>query len=488
MNLSPRRRLFHRRSENNVYRMFAWAILIIAGLWIFYGVERGTVTPVGQPEPTPTRRAESYASEAQAHFTAGNLDAAITAYRNASKIDPSNAAVLAELARIQTYSSALKTTVEERREVLTEALRTIDQAKALAPDDSTVAAIRAFVLDWNSSRDISGERSADLLAEADQEALRALQLDNTNTLALVFYAEILIDQLKLPQAEQYMQLALGRGEDLMDLHRVYAYLLESEGLYSRAIEEYDRAIALAPKMTFLYVYAGANYRQLAFLNPIEEQQRALYEQAIEYFAAAVQINEEIGVKQPGPYLSIAKTYSQMGEFFIAGRNVQRALEFAPSDPDVYGQLGIIFQKSRNFEGAIPALRCAIRGCTAAESCDARGGCDEGDDGTAVVGMPLSQSTLVYYYSYASILAALSRPKANNCPEARLVMDEIRAGGFGSDTIVSQILAENENICRIVDAGGPLAVRTPTAEPGSDSLTPAATESMLEPTLTPTPTP
>ena len=52
-------------------------------------------------------------------------------------------------------------------------------------------------------------------------------------------------------------------------------------------------------------------------------------------------------------------------------NVQKALTFDPTSPDVYGQLGIIYFKGKNYEGAIPALKCAIYGCDAVESCAAR---------------------------------------------------------------------------------------------------------------------
>ena len=62
----------------------------------------------------------------------------------------------------------------------------------------------------------------------------------------------------------------------MDVHRVNAYVLESLGEYALAIEAYDRAIAITPNLTFLYMYAGANYRRLAFDSPNEDvQERAL---------------------------------------------------------------------------------------------------------------------------------------------------------------------------------------------------------------------
>jgi tetratricopeptide (TPR) repeat protein len=366
--------------------------------------------------------------------------------------------------------------------VLTDALASIDQAKALAPDDSTVAAIRAFVLDWNADDSISGDRAPALLTEAEQEAVRALQQDNTNVLALAYYAEILIDQQNITQGKQNILQALENGKDLMDVHRVYAYLLETEGNYSQAIAEYDQAIKIAPNLTFLYMRAGANYRQLAFISTIEDQRLSLYDKSLEYFARAYAINEQLGVKDPGPNISISRTYSQLGEFYAAGRNLQRALELDPSSAEVFGQLGIVFQRSRNFEGAIPALKCAIRGCTAAESCAAASGEECGPDEIAasaeVKGLELSQSSVHYYYSYVSNLAALSRPRSNQCPEARDVIKEIRDSGLDSDSVVSAILQENENICDIVESGRTVPTSTispenytPTPLPGAPRETP-----------------
>ena len=98
-------------------------------------------------------------------------------------------------------------------------------------------------------------------------------------------------------------------------------------------------------------------------------------------------------------------------------------------PDTYGQLGIVFFKSRNYEGSILPLQCAVRGCTPEESCEARNGCDEkaGEFGVQVKGLPLSPNTVVYYYTYGSVLSALSRPQQNYCPEA---LDVFARGATG----------------------------------------------------------
>ncbi|MBV6395898.1 MAG: hypothetical protein HFACDABA_01485 [Anaerolineales bacterium] len=482
MNVPPRRNLFHQRPRVNIYRLFFLIVVILGGIWLIRQLDQGEIKPLFLPTPTPTRSVESYALEGDAFFTAGNLNSAIAAYREAVHVDPSNAEIWAKQARIQTYSSALLTTDRERLARLTEALESINRAVELAPGDSTVHAIRAFTLDWNASSTLVDKKQVQAyLAEAETEAIRALQLDNQNTLALVFYAEILIDQQKWTQGQQYMEQALQREDaaTLMDVHRVYAYLLETLGQYNQAIQEYDKAIALAPNMTFLYLRAGANYRRLAFGSLNEDSALLLYEQSLEYFARAAQINETLGVKDPIPYLSIAKTYSQTGDYFAAAINVQKALEFDPSNPDTYGQLGIVFFKSRNYEGSIPALMCAVRGCTPEQSCEARGGCADGDTGATVVGLPLSSTTMVYYYTYGSVLAALSRPKDNQCAEALNVMNAVWAFYESNeeyklaDPSVPGIVQTAEIIC----AG--LGTNSATTSPASTS-TPEAGEASPTP--------
>jgi tetratricopeptide (TPR) repeat protein len=496
MNVYQKRAIFRRRNESNVYRMFFWVVLILGGIWLIRSVQRGEIKPLFQPTATPTRQAASYSLEGDALFTAGRLEdtvgvdgvgasiGAITAYKEALRVDPNNSQVWANLARIQTYSTQLITTDEEKKARLEEALGSIDQAALIAPDDSLVQAIYSFVLDWNANKFLlctpdelnetgSCQAVIKLLTEAEGKAVRALQLDNTNTLALAFYAEILVDQQKWTQADQIIQQALERDSSTMDVHRVHAYVLESFGKYNLAIEAYDRAIAITPNLTFLHLQAGANYRRLAFDSPNEDVQRQLYEKSLEYFAECARINEQIGVKDPVPYISIAKTYSQMGEFFIAIRNIQKALEFEPANADIYGQLGTIFYKNRNYEGSIPALRCALRGCTAEESCEGRGGCGPNDVAAAVEGLDLSASTLDYYIYYGSALALLGPRDASYCPESMRVMRDIRAAGYDSDPITDNNVRANELICvDLVSGAGNVPVAT-------------STPFMLE---TPTPTP
>jgi tetratricopeptide (TPR) repeat protein len=492
MNVYPRRPLFNRRPQSNIYRMFLWVILILIFIWMLQQMNQGNIQPLFLPTPTPTRAAESYALEGDANFTAGNLDEAILAYQDAVRVDPNNAEIWWKLARIQTYSSAFIITNEDKKTRLLDALESARKAVELAPDESTSHAILAFTLDWNADTVIykdDPQQVQKFLVEAEQEAVRAQQLNNEDTLALAFYAEVLLDQQKWSQAEQYINLALQRPDagQIMDVHRVDAYLLETLGQYNLAITEYDKAIAIEPNFTFLYLRAGANYRRLAIEIPNEEAARPVYEQSLEYFDKAASINKLIGVKDPGPYLSIARTYSQLGEFFAAARNVQAALDFDPTNADIYGQLGIVYFRSRNYEGSIYSLQCATYGCSGEDSCLGRGldKCypDDGENPQVITGQPIDPNTVVYYYTYGSVLAALSRPRDNKCGQAMQVLGDVRselasnpdAYADGYQTILS-IVQAGESICQSLvedvtpvssvtsDAGGMVGEMTATPGP------------------------
>jgi len=456
--------------------MFFFVVLILAGIWLIRSVQQGDVKPLFLPTATPTRFAASYTLEGDANFTAGQLNAAIEAYKEATVVDPNNAEVWAQLSRVQTYSTALIVQREDLLARLDEAIASAEKAIEVNPDSSGAHAVYAFALNWKASYTADDREKQSLLQDSEQQAVRAIQLDNSNVLAQAFYAEVLVDQQKWTQAQQVIEQALAADPSLMDVHRVNAYVLESLGEYALAIESYDKAIAISPNLTFLYLRAGAGYRRLAFESPNDEVQRQLFEKSLEYFAQTARINSQLGVKDPAPYISIAKTYSQMGEFFIAIRNIQKAIEFEPANPVLYGELGVLYHKNRNYETGILALGCAINGCSGTASCDGRGGCGPNDVEAEVKPVGLDGSTVYYYDVYASELAALSTPKNNKCPQALEIASIVERSEYISDPNIAADMAVVRTIC---------SFSSETTTTGSEP-TPTAT---ADPALTqPTPTP
>jgi tetratricopeptide (TPR) repeat protein len=265
-------------------------------------------------------------------------------------------------------------------------------------------------------------------------------------MALAFYAEVLIDQQEWTQADEYVRQAVELNPNLMDAHRVRGYVQESLGNYNTAIEEYLKAAAINPNLTFLYISIGLNYRSLK-----------VYNRALEYFVKATEINSGLGINDPLPYIEIAKTYAQQGEFFIASRNAEKALSFDPTSANTYGQMGSIYVQARNYEGALPILACAVEGCTInispEEITDLDGntlmtcpvaGCTvpTGEFGQITVEpLPLSSLTVAYYYiRYGSVLAA-----SDLCDQAIPVLSEV-ARAYPNDTVIASIIDENYAIC------------------------------------------
>ena len=433
------------RPKSNPYRVLVMVCLIMGGAWLLLLLQRGEVESPFNPTPTPTRSPESYILAAQAYFAAGKLDDpasdqdAIGAYQQALIVDPGNAQIWAELARIQTYSSSMRSTDQERFGRLQEALGSVEKAVELAPDDSTVAAVHAFVLDWNASSNlVSAEEQEAYLAEAETAANRAYTLDPNNALALAYYAEVLLDQQKWDQAKQYATEAVQRAPDSMDAHRVLGLVLESWGYYRDAIDEYLKATQITPNFTYLYLRIGLGYRQLQ-----------VYNTALEYFEKAANINEQLDIQDPYPYIAIAKTYAQQGEFFIAARNAEKALSFDPANADTYGQLGMIYVQARNYETALPTLRCAVDGCTATENETANLFVKNGTltGSVSVQPLPLTNLNVAYYYvRYGSVLAYLNSPENNYCTHSLELMTQLRLA-FPDDPVLMKNVEDNEATCR-----------------------------------------
>jgi tetratricopeptide (TPR) repeat protein len=434
-------------------RIAGWLLLILLGVVVLYlrYVTRD-LEPLFLPEPTPTRTSQSFAEEGKTYFSAGDLARAVEAYQRAVALAPQDSQLLADLARIQTYYSAQLASAEERAAQLTEARASVDAAVASNPDNAYAHAIRAFAYDWSATEEVGAAREA-FLTEALNAATRASQLAPVNTptwaLAAAFRAEVLVDQQRFVEAQDLVVEALKQAPDSMDVHRVAGTVWQSTALYRQSIDEYLLAAAINPNLTFLYIQIGANYRVL-------QNEEA----ALEFFDRAVRVNKQLGIQDPGPYQAIARTYMQAGEFFIAARNMERALLIDEGNAGYWGLLGVIYYRARNYESSEEVLRCAVDGCRAAETrrliCELNiAACDPDDPedpigqqhGREIAGRPLSDSSLEAYYTYGSVLAYNGK-----CDEAERVLQALAEAYVGDSTIM-EIVNDNRDLCAAAAAGG-----------------------------------
>jgi len=480
MYIDERKNLFRNpRGSSNPYFMMVILLLVVVLVAVVRGFAQGEIWPPFIPTPTPTRTVNSFVIEGDTHSEAGNLDKAIQSYQQALVLEPNNGHIRANLATIMVYTSYTMTTDQEELDRLHEALNVIDQAKADDPNNSEVLGARANVLSSLANSNLSEAEKTEYRNQAESEALIAIQLDNNNLLAKAYYAEILIEQFKYEQANDYIsQARQGDGETYMDVCRIQAYIYEMFGDYNLAIEWYIKASDLAPNLTFLYNRIGVLYRYLG------QYDNSRYNVALEYFAKAAGLNDQLGIDDPIPYMSIANTYIRMGEAMAASRNAYRALEINPYNSDTYGQVGVIYYRARNYEGSIQMLRCAVMGCTAEQSCEAREE-DPCETDIVISPLPLTSSTVLYYYTYGSALAGLHRPGIDdNCSEAAIVFRTIREQFLDNDEVM-YIVNASESICNInPDEALPTATPEPT-QVGTPTPIPTETP-MLIPTLTPTP--
>ncbi len=438
-----------------------WLSLIGVGLLVLYlrYVTRD-IQPLFLPEPTPTRTAQSFAEEGKTYFSAGDLGRAIAAYQQAVLVQPGDSQLLAELARIQTYYSAQRPSAEARRAQLEEARRSVDAAVQANPDNGYAHAIRALAYDWSATEEQEATREG-FLTEALNAAVRSVQLEPPGSpvraLALAFRAEVLADQQRYAEALDSAEQAVALAPDSMDVHRVYGTVLQATAAYRSSIEEFLKAAEINPNLTFLYIQIGANYRRLLDT-----------ERSLEYFDRAAKINQQLGIQDAGPYQAIARTYMQAGEFFIAARNMERALLVDEGNPGFWGLLGVIYYKARNYESAEQVLRCAVDGCTVEETrgliCELNmAACDPDDPddpvgllhGRDLPGQALSNSSLEAYYTYGSVLAFNGK-----CADAERILAEL-AGAYAGDPTVMTIVGDNRTLCANATAAGTGSPPTPT---------------------------
>jgi tetratricopeptide (TPR) repeat protein len=105
---------------------------------------------------------------------------------------------------------------------------------------------------------LEGE-ATDLLIEALNEVNKAIEADPSSAEAYAYQAEILFDLGRYDEADEAIDNALLIDSDSLDAQRTAGYLMEFRGYRAQAIEHYEEAIRLHPKLAMLYQALGRTY-------------------------------------------------------------------------------------------------------------------------------------------------------------------------------------------------------------------------------------
>ena len=148
--------------------------------------------------------------------------------------------------------------------------------------------------------------------------------------------------------EQYQQATRGQPGSVTG----YWKLLELYGrpeLFNDRIDRIPlllrRAVAVEPEAELqLYIVAGKTF-----------QANGQYEEAQDYFAHAVKIDERV----IDGHVAAARAYGEEGEYPKAEKSLRAAAVIAPNLPDVYWEFGMLYEQQERWSEALEAYERAI---------------------------------------------------------------------------------------------------------------------------------
>ncbi|GAB4428524.1 MAG: hypothetical protein Kow002_17360 [Anaerolineales bacterium] len=389
-----------RRRRPNWFRIIFLSILIGVGLYINQFIIPNTASPF-VPTPTATRDPEAYVAEAQVLFEEGKLLQSVDTYKKAIQSRPNDPTLFVEMARVQIYAG-----------LYDDAQISAEDALLLNPNNSMAHVMRAWALDFQ------GEYLA-----AEAAIGRALELDPNNALAHAIYVEILVDSYLggtgtfegLEKAAEESRIALDLAPNALESHRARGYILEATANYEEAIREYEAAIAINPNIADLHLALGRNYRVLG-----------VYDKAIEEFTRANALNPS----DPTPDLLISRTYATVGEYAKAAQYAETAMRDDPTNPNLRGNLGVMYYRNFQWPEAIEELKLATSG-----------GATENNEPIEPIPLVNDARIAEYYFTYALVLARLNR-----CGEALQIAQQIQTR-VPQDEIAVANAQETINICQ-----------------------------------------
>jgi tetratricopeptide (TPR) repeat protein len=410
-----------RRRRANPWRVIG-LLAVIAVVILVNQLVVPTMPMLFGSTPTPTRPPESFITDAQALEGEGKYSLAIQSYNQAVLADPKNPSNFVALARLNAYTGNYN-----------EAIINAENALLINPKNDTAMALRGWAYG------LAGDNLKAVGALQD-----AIALNKDNAAAWGYLAEVYVYMLQLNQGDlntldnaiAASKQAIALAPNALETHRGRGYVLEYTANYAEAVAEFEAALAINPNIADLHLSLGRNYR--ATLQ---------FDKAITEFSKANALNPTDYM----PELLISRTYAQNGDYAKAAQYGEAAVADDPSNPMLYGYLGLVYWKQQKYYDAVDALRLAVRG-----------GTDK--NGVIVEGLPLDYERVgEFYYTYGLALSKLGQ-----CGEALQIAQAVSTG-LRDDEVAVYNAQEVINTCERLAKEGKSDLPTPTV-----SVTPALT--------------
>ncbi|MGW8317763.1 MAG: tetratricopeptide repeat protein [Candidatus Promineifilaceae bacterium] len=310
----------------------------VAGAFIVTNADTVRETIILPPTPEPTRSAASYAASAALLERDGEYPEAIDAYEEAIRLDGS---------RVEYYVPLINLLTSTGRP--DEALEWAEQTVVLDPENDQVWTVLAAAHLANGERlaETGDPTNADLAyAEAVRSARSAIDLNQNNALAYATLAGALaqLGPEQYERAQEAAEIALTIDPDNPVVRQHMATVLELQGFYPAAIEQYQLAIEQNPSVLDLYIGLAYNYYATRDIPT-----------AILTFQDALDIDPDSAAAYDG----LGWMYFLIGEYPSAEENLVKAVDLDNEMVRAHAHLGAAYYRNLNYDAAIPELEKAV---------------------------------------------------------------------------------------------------------------------------------
>ena len=290
------------------------------------------------PTPEPTRSAASYAASAALLERDGEFESAIEQYEQALRLDGSRVEFFIPLIDLLTRTGDPEV-----------ALRYAEQTVVLAPDSDQVWVVlaAAHLATGDRLSAMGNATDADLsYAEAVRAARSAIDINPNNALGYAYLAGGLsqLGPEQYARAQEAADTALAIDSENPIVRLQMATVLELQGFYPAAIEQYNLALEQDPNNVDTYIGLAYNYYATRDIPT-----------AILTFQDALEVDPE----NADIYDGLGWMYFLIGEYPTAEENLTKAVELDPDMVRAHAHLGAALYRNLNYDSAIPELETAV---------------------------------------------------------------------------------------------------------------------------------